>query len=401
MSRVEGSPCGALYSRSVLSRASALLLLLALGPAGCSGTRPAPRPPIFPPLAAWKTLVGEPVTAPLAADSRHIFVATRDGAVRALDPKTGEVLWQAASVPGRLSAADGALLVRDESGVVTSLHPRTGAVRWRVETGIGGTLPIVLDGDRALVAGQGLAAIVLENGATAWSDRSGAETTAPPLPTTSRLLTGEKDGTLRCRDRATGVSLWTLRTGEPLLAPPLVDESRKRLYLGTTDRRILEASLDKGKLGWHWRIGADVGHAGLLQSGHVLFAAYDAVLYAFERGGNVAWRGSLPSRPLAAPLVVEGRVVVACLENQLVAFDAKSGEKAGGFTTSAEIRTPPLRVGGLIVIGLRDRSVIAYGLAGTAPPPAAAPAEEPASTPAPSAAPAPKPPPVDRPSGGR
>ena len=125
----------------------------------------------------------------------------------------------------------------------------------------------------------------------------------------------------------------------------------------------------------------------------MLFAAYDAVLYAFERGGNVAWRGSLPSRPLAAPLVVEGRVVVACLENLLVAFDAKSGEKAGSFTTSAEIRTPPVRVGSLIVIGLRDRSVIAYGLAGTAPAPAEAPVEEPAPAPAPSATPPPKPPP--------
>jgi outer membrane protein assembly factor BamB len=380
-----------------------LLVLLALGPVGCSGSRPAPRAPIFPAVATWKTLLGEPVTSPLAADSRRIFVATRDGAVRALDPKTGEVLWQAASVPGRLSAADGTLLVRDDSGVVTSLHPRTGAVRWRVETGIAGSLPLVVDGDRALVAGRGLAALALENGATAWSDRSGAETTAPPLPTTARLLTGEQDGTLRCRDRATGVSRWTLRTREPLLAPPLVDESRNRLYLGTTDRRILEASLDKGEVGWHWTIGADVGHAGLLQNGRVLFAAYDAVLYAFERGGNVAWRGSLPSRPLAAPLVVEGRVVVACLENQLVAFDAKSGEKAGSFATSAEIRTPPLLVGGLIVVGLRDRSVIAYGLAGSAPPPTPVPAEEPAAAPAPPAppAPTPQPPPVDRPPGGR
>ena len=282
-------------------------------------------------------------------------------------------------------------------------------MRWRVETGVAGTLPIVLDGDRGLVAGQGLAAIALENGATVWSDRSGAETTAPPFPTTARLLTGEKDGTLRCRDRATGVSLWTLRTFEPLLAPPLVDESRRRLYLGTTDRRILEVSFDKGKLGWHWRIGADVGHAGLLQNGRVLFAAYDAVLYALERGGNLAWRGSLPSRPLSAPIVVEGRVVVACLENQLVAFDAKSGEKAGSFTTSAEIRTPPMRVGSLIVVGLRDRSVIAYGLAGTGPAPAESPAEEPATEPArptpqpapPSTPQPPVSPPVERPSGRR
>jgi outer membrane protein assembly factor BamB len=381
-----------------LSRRSALLLLLAVGLASCSGHRPAPRPPIFPPLAAWKTLVGDSVVAPLAADNRHVFVATRDGAVRALDPLTGEVQWQADAVPGHLSARDGVLLVRSETGAVTSLHPRTGAVRWRVDTGVPGPLPAVLDGERALVAGQGLTAIALDNGATAWIDRGGAETTTPPVPTTARLLTGEKDGTLRCRDRATGVSLWTLRTAQGLLAPPLVEESKRRLFLGTTDRRILEVSLDKGKPGWGWRVGADVGYAGLLLPGRVLFASYDAVLYAFERGGNLAWRGALPSRPLSEPLAVEGRVLVACLENQVVAFDAASGAKAGSFTTSAEIRTPPILAGSLIVLGLRDRSVIAYALAGALPALSPeGPGQEPAAEPT---RPAP-PPPVDHPASRR
>jgi outer membrane protein assembly factor BamB len=367
-----------------------------------------PRPPIFPPVATWKTLVAEPVVAPLAADSRRIYVATRDGAVRALDPKTGEVLWRVEGVAGRLSAAEGTLLVRDEAGVVTSLRPRDGGVRWRVETGIAGTLPVVLDGDRGLVAGSGLGAVALENGAPVWTDRSGPETTAPPVAGTARLLTGEQDGTLRCRDRATGTSLWTLRTREALLAPPLVDEGRKRVYLGTTDRRILEASLDKGALGWHWRIGADVAHAGLMVHERVLFASYDAVLYAFERGGNLAWRGALPSRPLSSPLVVEGRVVVACLENLLVAFDALTGAKAGTFATPAEIRTPPILAGGLVVLGLRDRSVIAYALASAAPkptpaegesaPPPAGDKDAPKPTPPPSSG---APPPVERPLGRR
>jgi len=107
----------------------------------CSGARPAPKPPLFPPLAAWKTLLDENVVAPLAADSRRVFVATRDGAVRALDPATGSPLWKVDGFPGRLSAAEGVLVVRDENGAVTSLHPRNGAVRWRTETGIAGALP--------------------------------------------------------------------------------------------------------------------------------------------------------------------------------------------------------------------------------------------------------------------
>jgi hypothetical protein len=70
---------------------------------------------------------------------------------------------------------------------------------------------------------------------------------------------------------------------------------------------------------------------------------------------------------------------VACLENELVAFAPETGTSAGRLRTSAQIRTPPILVGGFLVVGLRDRSVIAYALPGSMP----------AATPEPPVAPAP------------
>jgi outer membrane protein assembly factor BamB len=361
-----GTALPPVYSSSVVSR-SLSPLLVALLLAGCAGKRAASKPPILPLTPAWKTLLGDFVTAPLAQDARRVYVATRDGAVRALDQATGAVAWKAEGLPGRVSAADGTLLVRGEDGTLWSLQPRSGAVRWKTGTGVAGTLPAVVDGDRALVAGRGLAAVELASGRVLWTDASGAETTAPPVAAGSRLLAGEGDGTLRCRDRATGTSLWTLRTAGSLLAPPLVDDAGRRLYLGTSDKRIMEVSLDKGDGGWAWRVGADIGHPGLLLPDLVLFASYDAVLYSLRRGGNLAWRGSLPSRPLSAPQPLGDYVLVACLENEIVAFARDTGARAGGLRTSAEIRTPPILAGGYLVVGLRDRSVIAYALPDTLP----------------------------------
>lgn len=369
-----------MYSAEVVSRGLSLFVATLLL-AACAGRRPVPSPPLFPLTPSWKTLLGDFVVAPLAEDGRRIYVATRDAAVRALDPATGSVAWQAEGLGGRLSAADGALLVRAEDGTLWSLQPRTGAVRWRAETGVAGPLPASIDGDRALVAGRGLAAVDLASGRVLWKDTSGEETTAPPVSAGPRLLVGEADGTLRCRDRATGLTLWTLRTGGALVAPPLVDGGRRRLYLGTTDKRILEVSTDKGEPGWAWRVGADIGHPGLLLQGHVVFASFDAVLYALRRGGNLAWRGALPSRPLSAPLLVGEHLLVACLENELVAFARDTGAKAGQLRTTAEIRTAPILAGGFVVFGLRDRSVIAYAPAGSPPPPPS-PEEPPAVPPA-------------------
>jgi outer membrane protein assembly factor BamB len=371
------------------------LLLLAAAAAACAGDRPAPRAPVFAPPAAWKTLLGDAVVPPLATDGRRLFVATRDGALRALDPLTGALLWAAEGRPGHLAARDGLLFVRSEDGGVTSLQPRTGDERWRAETAVLGTLPVLADGDRVFVAGRGLAALALETGALLWKDdrkgEAGTETTAPPVVAGTQLLTGEQDGTLRSRDRTSGRTLWTLPTRGALLAPPLVDETRGKLYLGTTDRRILEVSLRDGKPGWSWRVGADIAYPGLLQPERVLFAPHDAVLHALARGGNLAWRAPLPSRPAGAPLQFEGRLLVACLENQVIALDARTGALAGSLRTPTEIRTPPLLVADHLVLGLRDRSVIAYALG--APPSTAEPVPPPPPPPPP---PPVEPPPTDR-----
>jgi len=296
-----------------------------------------------------------------------VFVATTDGAVTALDAESGAALWTVAGLGGPPAATDGVLVVRSESGTVTSLRPRTGEVRWTVETGVAGSLPVAIDGDRLYVGGRGLAALEVESGRRLWADPHGAEITARPVATPTRVLVGDADGVLRSLDRTTGVTQWSRLTGGPVLAPPLVDVERRRVYLGTTDRLIREFSLDKGDPGWRWKVGADVQAGGVLLRDQVVFAAFDAVLWALNRGGNLAWRRPLPSRPLGAPLLVRDSILLVCRERDILGYSTATGRPRGGLRTTAEIRTPPVITGPRLVIGLRDRSVEAYALPAAAP----------------------------------
>ena len=118
-----------------------------------------------------------------------------------------------------------------------------------------------------------------------------------------------------------------------------------------------------------------------------MFASYDAVLYALHRGGNLAWRGSLPSRPLSPPLVVSGYLLVACLENELVIFAPETGRSASAsMRTTSLIHAPPIVAGPVVALGLSDRSVVGYAIGAAAPPAAQPP---PPAEPAKLAAPAP------------
>ncbi len=349
--------------RPVLRRSKHLLAVLSA--LACAAHAPVALPPVFPMRQAWAAALPDFPEEPLSADAHHVFVATRDGSVVALDLTSGERLWRLADLPGRLAAGEGALVLRQASGTVVNLQPRTGAARWSIDSGVPGPLPPVIDGDRVLVAGRGLAALELASGRVLWKAEDGGEATAPLLVAGSRVYVGEADGTLRARDLESGKSLWTFKTAAALAAPPVVD-GPERLFLGTRDRRILALRSKDGKLDWRWKVGADIHGPGLLYGHRVVFAAFDAVLWALERGnGNLGWRAPLTSRPLGGPILVDGVGLVACHETEVLGFDLRTGRPVGGLRTTAPIRTPPLVVGRRLFLGLRDRTVVALDLGAT------------------------------------
>ncbi len=337
------------------------LVPLMLGVLACSHVRPG-QPALFPMTSVFSVPLDAPIEGPLATDGTRVFVATRTGLV-ALGAN-GEIAWQSAgaAATGALAAGPGALIVHGADGTVASLDPANGSLRWRVATTVSGALPPVLDRDRVLVAGNGIAALDLPSGRVLWL-ASEARATTTPAAGPSWIVAGESEGALRCRDRATGLERWTYHAkGASFLAPPLVDRG-KRVLVGTTDRRILALDPRNGRVVWSWKVGADVQDPAAILHDLVLVPAFDAVLYGMARGsGNLELRIPLPSRPLSGPLLAKDSVIVACSESDVVGFSGRTGQSLGSMKTPDEIRTPPLLVGDRLYVGLRNKSVVAYEL---------------------------------------
>jgi len=330
--------------------------------------------PLFPMTAVWTRPVPATVEGPLAVDTVSVFVATRDGAVRALEAETGRVRWRVDARAGVVAAGGGLVTVRNEDGTVWAMDAATGSDRWKAASGVRGSLPAVLYKDAVVVAGEGLAVLDAATGLPRWSAAE-ARATSPPLAWGPWLLVGEADGALRCRDLVTGAVLWSYKTAQALVAPPAVDDEG-RVLLGTTDRRFL--SLDprkKGDVRWSWKIGGDVQAPPAVSGPHVLFTNHEDVLYALRRGsGHLSWRASLPSRPLSGPILYGDGVLVACFgsrpgETFLIGFDPRTGQRQGDLKAPGEVRTPPVIVGNLIVLALRDRAVAALRLGSLEPNP--------------------------------
>jgi len=353
---------------------SFLAVAVGLTLARCGHRPPVTPRPVFPMTATWTRPLPAAVEGPLAADAISVFVATRDGAVRALDVASGRPRWRVDARPGVVAAGGGLVAVRNEDGTVWTMDSATGSDRWKAASEVRGPLPAVLYKDAVVVAGEGLAVLEAATGQTRWSAPE-ARATALPMAWGPWLLVGEADGSLRCRDLATGAVLWSFKTTHPLVAPPVVDDDG-RVLLGTTDRRFL--ALDprkKGDVRWRWKIGGDVQAPPAVSGEHVLFTNHEDVLYALRRGnGHLAWRASLPSRPLSGPILYGDSVLVACFgsrpgETFLIGFDPRTGQRQGDLKAPGEVRTPPVIVGDTIVMALRDRAVAALRLGSLGPNP--------------------------------
>jgi outer membrane protein assembly factor BamB len=327
----------------------------------CASRAPVPARAVFPIASIWSVSVGEdPIEGALASDGGRIFVATQGGQVSGLDRFTGASLWQVTGRPGALALGGGLLAVRAADGTVWAMSPEDGSARWKTESGVKGTLPPLASPDRIVIAGEGLAVLETATGRMVWSAMDARAVTAPTVTATS-VVVGEADGQLRSRDLATGRLLWSHATAHALQAAPIADESG-RILVGTTDRRFVSLDGEKGKARWTWRLGADVQHRAALFERLVLFATHEDVLYALDHGnGHLAWRVSLPSRPLSGPVVFGDAVFVMCHgarpgETFLIGFAARTGERQGDYRVAGEVRTPPLLVEDRVYIGLRDRT---------------------------------------------
>ena len=315
---------------------------------------------------AWITPPMEaPAAAPLASDGARVFVAGEDGLLRALDLATGATLWRIERRSGLLAAAPGLLVVRETDGTVWNLDPQSGSARWKVESAIAGEVPPVIDGERILIAGTGLAVLDAGSGKPIWSLPGEPRIAAPPLMLGALIVLAEADGTLRARDAGTGEARWWQPTGGPLWAEPAADADGN-LFVGTSARRFRTYRLSDGNARWKWRVGTDVRYPPAVAGRAVIFASHEAVVYALKRSsGGMLWRASLTSRPLSGPIVLPGGVLVAShgsrpSENFLVGFDLQTGSRLGDLRTPEELQSPPIVAGGRVLLSMKNGTVASF-----------------------------------------
>lgn len=357
---------------------------------GCAGeedtVQMAPLPQVkstFAPVQSWSHKVGDGVghyfskLAP-AVGYGKIFVADRDGLVKALDPETGEVIWQqdletevTAKLAGGIALSYGKLFIGSENAQVIALDEETGEELWRTDVeGEVMAKPLVDEGLVVVNTSRGvLQALDADSGEAKWQLSSEVPTLtlrgdSSPVSISGGIFWGQANGRLAGALMQNGQMLWQQPIGSPKGATEidrLVDVDAapviagERLYVVGYNGSLVSIELRTGQAAWkrNYSSATDFVIDG---SQLYLVTDKDHVVAVDIRSGTELWQNQqLEYRLLSAPSVINGYVVLGDSEGYLHWLDPVSGEfVAQQQTDGSGIAVPPQPLGDGYLVVTRD-----------------------------------------------
>ncbi|OLQ93940.1 outer membrane protein assembly factor BamB [Vibrio ponticus] len=289
--------------------------------------------------SAWRASIGDGVEqyfsklAPAYAYGK-VFVASRNGEVKALDPQTGDELWQIdleddvpARLSGGISPAYDKLFIGSENGEVIALNQETGELLWRTS-----------------VQGEVLSA---------------------PATDDNLVMVHTSEGVLIALDQQDGEQKWAISTEVPTLtlrgtsAPTTISGG---VFWGTANGRLAAAIVQRGQLIWQQPIGTpkgateidrivDVDASPMLMGSTLFVVGYNGQLTAIDlRSGQPGWKRTYSS---ATDMANDGsRIFLVTDKDHLVAVDARSGtELWKNKQLEHRLLTAPKVMGDYLVVG--------------------------------------------------
>jgi outer membrane protein assembly factor BamB len=289
---------------------------------------------------------------PAVDDSGRVYVATRDGYVRAFD-QDGIQLWETkvkGPFYGGITVDGDKVFVPSADGLLLALSTADGTQKWAYRAGEElGTKPVVANGLVFVSSfADSIFAVDAETGAWKWQYRRdvAAEFTirgvGTPAVDFDKVFVGFSDGTAMCLDANDGSVKWTKQLSSARQFPD-VDASPQLDGAGHVVFASYAAglfSLDEETGNQVW-VNAVPGVTELLLEGDAVFAGSAQALFAVNlSNGATRWKVSIPDGYAGEPTLLS-RYLIVPTTRALVFLDRQTGEPRKVFDPGRGISAAP------------------------------------------------------------
>ena len=265
----------------------------------------------------------------VAIEGDQLYVGTQDRDVRALNPETGETVWEF-DLPGEDDANQafyGTPALSEDVGYIGGYNGRLYALDLAVGNDIWEKL---VGSGEPIVGGTAV----------------GGEL----------VFVGSSDGALYAFDAADGSFQWRFQTGNSIWATPAV--ANDRVYFGSMDQKVYALDLD-GQLIWEFPTGGAVTAQPLVKDGRVYIGSFSSDFYALDvETGQQVWKFPDANNWYWSRAVTNGDTLfVGSTDGNLYALDAASGRPRWVYPTNGSIVGSPALVGGRVAVASTDGRV--------------------------------------------
>ncbi|WP_348539412.1 PQQ-binding-like beta-propeller repeat protein [Shimia sp. R9_1] len=354
------------------------------------------------PTVAWTASIGKGesrktrITAdPVVADGR-IFAVDAEATISATST-SGETLWSrdltspqdktGQASTGGLAYGDGKVFVTTGFGALTALDPVTGAVLWEQKLqAVGSGTPTVYDGLVYVVSGDATGwALETDTGRVAWQlvslpNVQNVQSPAAPAVTDRLVLFPYGSGEIQAAFRRGGVSRWSaglsdvrpgrsVNTVGDISSDPVVVGNTA--YVANHSGRMAAFDMETGQRNWTADHGAlsPVFPAG----GSLFFVSERNVLLRINaRDGSRIWGVQLPQfvkdKPRKqstlhvhyGPILAGGQLVVASSDDKIRFYNPQDGALTNTVDLPHGAATNPIVAGGVLYVVNRKGELYAF-----------------------------------------
>jgi len=320
---------------------SALALIALVGWQVKADPKPSPSLPFFPERVLWTLALNNSLAAPPAFSQDAGFFPIEGDRLVAYDLISGKQKWLVPSATKFQPATGDGLVFTFETGRLLARRQSDGAEIWHQELTDSLTAPLTWDNQWLIAADSSgaLRAFRARDGHLVWKTEIKSQAHARPALAADRVYVSTTDDRIVALSVETGAVLWEHRLED---TPNEILALDDRIYVGAQDNFLYCLKTDHGELDWRWRTGGDVIGQPAVGGDRVYFVSLDNVLRALNRKSGVQlWKRVLPFRPIAGPVLVTDALVVTGLTSPLHSFATKDGAPVRDIATEGEMAAPP------------------------------------------------------------
>jgi outer membrane protein assembly factor BamB len=286
------------------------------------------RPPF---RIVWSRALGGLVEFPAVVADGIAYVANARGTVRALDMRTGAVVWRHDTPHGKMASSPAvwgdALVVHGMDGHVRVLRRSDGTLLWHYTVGspVESSPVVIGKGIDVFGAWNGVVtALDLRTHRVRWRRVLGCKITSSAAYADGTLYLGDYCGRLFALRAATGAVQWASGVNGRVYGTPAV--AAGRVFVPSSTGGSLTAFSTRGTRLWTRSTGSYVYSSPAVAHGRVFFGSYNGVFYALSaRTGRTLWAHGTGGPISGAAVVVDGIAYAGSFAHRIIGVNAATG----------------------------------------------------------------------------